>query len=264
MLKKIFFKSCLRVSAGLLASLFFLNLTACTPRLNGLFQDPSFTYDSMSQEGFAIGGVAIPTPTTHTGTDPAIVAQESHYAELLREGVLNARPGILIMPAGEVAQTLGEKYDTMITYYAYRDVTADEYLKLIKAKTTHIRYVMFASIPVNATSQAMFDNGDSMSYASYRTVTASAKIYDLVTNQIVWSGSLTQTAQNTSTYVTTEIQNPQNSTEAIASSVITGLEKNQIQKNATYPTPPDTLPVISGIFNAMGENLPKPVKKKKA
>jgi hypothetical protein len=242
-------------------SLSFFGLTACTPKMNGLFQDPSFTYASMTQNGFAIGGVAIPKDQK-SNTDPATVAQESHYAELLREGILNARPGVLIMPAGEVAQALGEKYDPMMTYYAYRDVAADEYLKMIQSKTTHIRYVMFTSIPSNNTSQVMTDNGDNLTYTSYRTVTVSAKIYDLNTDQIVWSGSLSESAQNTNTYATTQIDNPQNTTEAIASSVIGGLEKDQIQKHATYPNPPDTLPLVSGIFNGIGENLPKPIKKK--
>jgi hypothetical protein len=235
-----------------------LSLTACAPpRMNGLFQDPSFTYTSIQQGGLAIGGVS--TSGTKPAS-PALIAENSHYAELFREGLINARPGISIMPAGDIAQTMGANYDKMMDYYAYRDVIAESDLNAIKAKTSHIRYVVFANIPTNTTSQSYNDGGDTLTYSTIRTITISVKAYDLTNNQIVWSGSLSSMGANNNSYQTTAIKNPKNTTEDIVSSLVAGLEKDRIQKTGTYPRAPDSLPIVSQIFDGIGENLPKPPK----
>jgi hypothetical protein len=242
-------------------------LSACTPKMNGLYQDPSFTYESMSQQGIAIGGVSTPEDKANNTT---VVSLRAELSELFREAIINQRPGIILMPAGDIAQALGPKYEPMMAYYSYRDVAADEYLKLIQSNTQHIRYVVFANIPTNSVGQSRSDDDSGVYYQSYRNMTVSVKIYDLATSQIVWSGSLSESASTQNTYRTSPIVNSTNTndgsqpsmTAILISEAMAGVEKTQIDKHATYPNPPGTQPLATQIFNDIARNLPKPSKHK--
>lgn len=274
---------------------FTLLLTACAPKMNGLYKNPSFTYKTMTSQSLAVAGVG---QVKH-----ASAAQQNTYAEMFREAIINQRPALQIMPAGNVAQTMGHNYDRMLSYYAQRGVAANKYLKIIRNKTHNVRYVVFGRIISDSVSRHIATNAnpplytqpqhpcrwqkrpcdwkryvcyqdhngvcrrkshpvvkynpDAVDYVTTRSINVGVKIYDLSDFRIVWSGSLAQSQSNANHYGEYYGTRFKHATGAILSNLLANRQLNQITKHATYPGAPGSVHLVSQILNGIAQNLPE-------
>ena len=144
-------------------------LTACAPAMNGLYHDKSFTYKAMHAQSMAVAGVTEVQGQRHgkrwRNRHQASVSEQNAYAQMFREAMLNQRPHLTIMPAGDVAQTMGHQYRDMMTYYADHGVAANQYLNLLAKRTHNVRYVVFGRILSDTVGHQRYTNANPPLYS---------------------------------------------------------------------------------------------------
>lgn len=242
-------------------SLFVLTavLAACSTKVAGLKQSPTFTHPALVSGKIAIGGVAAATETLDEG-------RRSTYSNLLRTALLEERKELTVIPVGTVINKVGpSQYQQMIGELQSAGLLSDKSVTSLKAKLPDARYVTFARVENDEVNHdrnetANHDrNGKAISGSekvvttARRDLTASILVYDLKEGDVAWSGSITKSLSNTRHY--------DKEKELGIVSVINAIKgsSNQVpdDQKYPYPSPPESHKVLAMVFEGFGENLPE-------
>lgn len=235
-------------------SVFFL--LSCAARVESLYHHQTFTYKSMSSSIIAIGGVVSSLVDLNEG-------EINKYSLSLRNQITKEREKIDVAELGVIANKMGaENYSKMMAGYRSAGIISKAWLSQISESAPGIRYIVFARIDDNEIQKkrsyqnhfddpwpfyrhhlrpsSRFRSYGRITYSTYRAMTVSLKIYDLIRREKVWSGSITNYLAN------------QNRYETRWSGFLT---------LGTYPEPPAVSDLLEVIFEDFVKNLPKQDKK---
>ncbi|MEW5735161.1 MAG: hypothetical protein AB1921_09920 [Thermodesulfobacteriota bacterium] len=250
----------LLAAAGLLLFLCF----SCTPKVQGLVQDPDFTAGAIMDNGLAVGAVTGPT-------GPLPQGDASLYGRVLIDRITKERKLFRVKPLEQVMTAMGpEAYGKMVAQYAQNGIVSQEFLQDLKS-VQGARYLIFARIDAdtvdhsNSTSSNEVvvkrdQNGNPVKtqtevtnrYTTTRSASVGFDIYDTSTGRSVWSGSLQDTASTGTDYK--DISDPgKNGWDTLAKDVV----RNVVLGPREYPSPPPLQQVLEGIFKGFAKGLPK-------
>jgi hypothetical protein len=249
----------------------FCILAGCAT-VEGLYQDPSFTYGSVRAGNIGVGGVA----STSKALSPG---EQSAYSNLIRNSLFQHFPGMNIMPQGDAVSALGApRYQSMMRFYADNGVIQDQYLTAFKNHITHMRYLVFARIISYQTSRRHdevkdFDHSsyrhdhdrdfdrptsESLNYYSTLEMRVEMSVYDLNLQRVVWSGNLDDSRENRNTYTLPEIYHRHH--ESFDRSLLTNLAnmmlQNEMRGTYQYPPTPSSSALLQDLFRGLIGKFP--------
>lgn len=237
----------------------FSVVAACSTKVAGLKQSPTFTHPALMSGKIAIGGVAAATETLDEG-------KRSTYSNLLRTALLEERKELTVIPVGTVINKVGpSQYQQMLTELQTSGLLSDKSVATLKTKVPDSRYITFARVENDEVNHdrnetANHDrNGKAISGSekvvttARRDLTASLLVYDLKEGDVAWSGSITKSLSNTRQY--------DKEKELGIVSVINAIKGSNTQvpddQKYPYPAPPESHKVLAMVFEGFGENLPE-------
>jgi len=245
-------------------------LTACKTQVIGLQQHPSFTYETLIQSRFVIGGV-VSTVT------PLEDITRMRYSDLMGRTFAEEKPRMMLVGAGHVLKALGyEPFEHMLD--AYRDSGVVDRMDAAQLRRTFpdIRYLMLVRIEKNRVSQnhdqTETDVADSsedakkgdydqvqvdVSLTTRREMGATLTIYDLKQDVIAWSGYVNASDTNSNDSSRTFNKDKRWKEELLDAFVdsLIGLDSGE------YPDAPGEEAVLADIFEGFAENMPEPPKR---
>lgn len=247
----------------------FCLLTGCAT-VEGLYQDPSFTYGAVRAGNIGVGGVASTSRALSSG-------EQSAYGNLVRNSLVQHFPGMNIMPQGDAVSALGApRYQTMMRYYADNGVIQDQYLTAFKDHITNMRYLVFARIVSYQTSRRHdevkdFDypshhhagnfnhhTSESLNYYSTLEMRVEMSVYDLKQQRVVWSGNLDDSQENKNSYTLPEIYHHRHESRDrdLFTNLANVLLQNEMRGTYKYPSTPSSNSLLQNILRGLIAKFP--------
>jgi len=232
--------------------------------ISGLQQDPSYTYEHISESSFLIGGVtSLP--------DEWILAYQLMVGEILANAFRDERSDIQILPAGAIYKALGtEKYQNLLNQYRLSGLIAPNDVADIRIAFPNVRYLLLARVNESHVfekkahtetdvSDSKKDNKKDeyefvkveVSLIRWREVSASLLIFDMHQGQIAWSGQVSHSRENTNSDSNTYKKDDRWKNELVNSLFNTMLGQEG------YPKAPTEEVVLRSIFTGFAENMPE-------
>jgi len=244
-------------------------LSACKTQVIGMQQHPSFTYETLMQSRFVIGGVV----STVTPLDDMT---RMRFSDLMGRTFAEEKPRLVIMRTGHVLKALGyEPFEQMLNAYRQSGVIDPLDAALLRRAFPDIRYLMLARIEKNHVSQnhdqTETDVADSsedakkgdydqvqvdVSLTTTREMGATLTIYDLKQNVMAWSGYVRGSDTNSNDSSRTFNKDKRWKEELVDVFIDTLIGLN----SGEYPAAPSQDEVLSDIFEGFAENMPEPPK----
>jgi hypothetical protein len=230
-----------------------LGLTACTPSIDGLVHDKSFTKQSMTNGGIVVAGV--------TGSPKLIDPKNRNiYAAVLTEELRDELKGVQIMPVNDIINAMNvQQHNAILDEFSNNDTLSAASMNKLKA-TTRAQYVALARVNNNRVSNKrvnQLETTDSKGNVikpaqtistSRRDAAVSLYIFDLGSGKRVWGGNIGLGRERNKTYT------HENATLNIIRGV-TALAKGNLDAAYPYPAPPSEKDLLASIFNGFGDNL---------
>ena len=242
-------------------------LAGCKTQIAHLQQDPSFTYEAMTQHQLVVGGVV-------SMVDPEqSVLERVRLGEMLSRAFKAERGELQLISSGYLLKKLGSQ-DLAILQdsYQFTGTVEPSDVEHIRQLIPDARFLILCRIESNHISQdhqktetPVADSAEDEKKGEYehlrvevtlttsREVSASLLIYDLELQRQVWSGFLKQTKSNKNSSSNT-IDNDQNWVEQIVGSMFEAMIN---QDDMSYPEAPSVDRVLEGIFEGFAENMPE-------
>ena len=243
----------------LLWALVVLVTDGCGTRVTGLQSDPSFTYQNLSRDGIAIGGVSYLFGRNFP-------AMQDQMASLLKESIIRERPDIIVQPVYLVPGALGQaEYRRMLADYWATGEVAETWLEQLSGAAGRTQYAVFARIERDdfATSESSGADTNTTTYTMSRTVRTSFQVYDLTRRISVWSGSLSKTKSRS-----TKVREEEEESHGILGDLIEDIVESVVQDAlgltptptapSSYPKAPELTELLRSIFEGFAEHLPEP------
>jgi hypothetical protein len=182
-----------------------LGLCQCGPNVESLVQDPEFKKASLESSTIIIGGVTSMVSESHA-EDINVEAG----AETFRDRLGEKMPGINIIPASFVKETLGqEDYWRFLENFNYTlNVSDEDLLKLNGPATANERptYLVLARLESYSSWNSKGENKDSTGAVinkylrSHRKLVAKFSLWDIKGLKQVWSGQISGVATSANNY----------------------------------------------------------------
>lgn len=210
--------------------------------VQGQRQDPSFTYESVSQGGIGIGAV--------TWLGGADTSSRVPFENALRAQLLEVRPESNVMSAAAVAGALGEEAYARIVGLHERTGELDSVtLAELATRLEAVRYVVLASIEHEAVDSTRKETRDTTgrheSFTTSRRLSLGLRVYDLRLGLEAWGGRITNAESEMNSY----------GEHGLVIEVI-----EAVVGWRGYPDPPSRLDVAEDIFETFAKHLPRPPK----
>ncbi|MBY0369463.1 hypothetical protein K2X33_02180 [bacterium] len=221
-------------------------LTACSTKIHGLRQSPSFSYVNLVNGKLVIGGVAESAGPLDEGT-------RSGYSALLRDALQENGKEYPVSSVEVVMEKLGLQYDRIVNELQQVGSLSDESLRTLRRALPDTRYVAFARIENNevTTDRSETQDSEKIVATANRNVTASLNIYDLELAEIAWSGTVSKTMGSSRQYTREKERG-----FARVLTAIKGPYTSAAEQKYPYPPPPGTQQVLTKVFEGFGEHLP--------
>jgi hypothetical protein len=230
-----------------------LTLTACTPSINGLVHDKSFTKQSMTNGGIVVAGV--------TGSAKVIDPKSRNvYAAVLAEELRDELKGVQIMPVNDIINAMSaQQHNAILDEFSKNDTLSAASMNKLKAGT-RAQYAALARVNNNSVTNNRSNQlattdarGNIIKPAqtistSRRDVAVSLYIFDLGSGKRVWGGNIGLGRERNKTYTH----------ENAALNIIRGvsaLASGNLDAAYPYPAPPGEKDLLASIFNGFGDNL---------
>lgn len=232
-------------------------LIACVS-VQGLYQDPSFTYASIKQNNIGVAGVvSVPRKLK--------AREQNACANVLHTALVEKYPGLVIMPAGDAVRAMGDSsYRQMMRYYRDNGVVPSDYLNILRRHVSHMRYLVFARILEDRVehSRQTTDQQDGTNKIEYQTtlsLTIHLDVYDVQTKNIVWSGSVTDSTYNANSYTaaSTDTYKHESIGHEIVQDVASMLTTQTVEQHHEYPSAPSVKQFLQTIFSELLTRFPK-------
>ena len=214
----------------------------CGTKVIGLRSDPSFTYQTLSAGGIAVGGV-----TSRIGEDDPFT--QHRMTSLLRVSILKERPDIAVQPVAVLPRALGQvAYGELLADYRLSGEIAETWLEQLSSAAGDVQYAIFARIEYDDTEKVKVIERDTSdvevtTFKISRSVGISFHIYDLTTGVSVWSGIIAKTEEKSKVY--------REQSGILASVVEAVLGVNQPE----YPSLPEFSKLSREVFEGFADNL---------
>ncbi|MDX8390937.1 MAG: hypothetical protein R8M38_10680 [Mariprofundaceae bacterium] len=245
-------------------------LSGCGPtKIHGLQQHVSFNYEHVMASSIVVGGV---TTSLSYKLKPA---KASYYSELLQQALLRERPNYNLVANGLLASRLGTEYRGIMDRFRMHGVVHIDDLRAVHHILPNTRYAMFARINHNDVRQEYEDyqyieknekkdpRDDELvvkeTFKTIRTLSASLAIYDLLANELVWSGAVNQSDTERNVY-SHERPLHENWKKTMLDAFVTELLFGGAS-HKHYPPPMPTHTLLERVFIGFAENMPKQPKK---
>ena len=241
----------------------FVGIFAGCVSVQGLYVDPSFTYQSVLENNIGVAGVV-------SATRKIKPSQQTALSNLLQNAIIKHFPGLPVMPSGDVVRALGSnRYRVMMEYYRLHGVVPDQYLSVLYTHIIYMRYVTFARIEQDHishhreqyedTSTAGNGSTSSIDFTTTLSLRVHVDVYDVITHRIVWRGSLSDSTSQSNRYeVPSMVTSSHESLKrAVAQSIIGMAGSAIVDSHHAYPTAPSFYNFVQRIFNSMVGNFPK-------
>jgi hypothetical protein len=254
----------LRLSC-LLLSLSLLLAAGCATRVDGLYISENFKPATLKSETMITGGVVDVSVDQSSGrAAPYNRLQSNSYSALMLSEFKDERAELRLKPVDTLIQALGGKsYDQLIEKYTHSGLDAAD-LARIAAKVPKGRFLALAKIESNltekdATHQDKYETKDdkgrvtkypeSWTKTHKRTLVVSLHIYDLASQDVAFTGQVTQSRENSRTYTVNDVGR--------VISVVKAIQGKD--PDANYPTPdaPETRQVLMDVMAGFAENFPE-------
>lgn len=232
-----------------------LTVVACTPKITGLLNDPSFNTSTLYNGRMIVGGVTM-APSLGTIT----AAQSDMYAGILSDRFLAKRKRLTVFPQTEIINLIGRaRHNQILAEFAKTGTLTKESIADL-GKTGKARYVVMARIDSDNISknrtfydQTVDKNGNVVSpphtvVTVTRRISTTLYVFDTKLGKAVWGGILTSTNSNSRTYNhDNKFMNNLRTLQAITG----GLDKA-----LPYPPPPGMDQMCRSAFSGYAKNLP--------
>ncbi len=247
-----------------------IGLAACKAQVVGMQQHPSFTYESVMQNRFVIGGII---STVKPLDDMARI----RFSDLIGRRFAEEQPRMAIVRTGFLIKALGhEAYEQMLGEYRKTGIIDPLDVAQIRRDFPDIRYMMLARIEKNDVSQNhdqtetdVADSADDakegefeqvrvdVSLTTRREMGATLVIYDLKQDVLAWSGyvSASETNSNDSSRTFNKDKRWKEELVDVFVDALIGLNSGE------YPVAPSQDEVLADIFEGFAENMPEPPKR---
>lgn len=216
----------------------------CGTNVIGLRSDPSFTYQTLSAGGIAVGGV-----TDRVGEGDPFT--QHRMTSLLRERILKERPDIGVRPVEVIIHALGHlAYGELLADYRLRGEITETWLERLSRAAADVQYAIFARIERYETEKEKVVTRDTSdvkwtTFKISRTVGISFHIYDLTTGVSVWSGYIYKTEEKSRVH-------------RERGNILTSVVESFLGLNPSgYPSPPKFSKLSSEVFEGFADNLPE-------
>jgi len=245
-------------------------LAACKTPVVGMQQHPSFTYETVMQSRFVIGGVV-------SAVTPLDDMTRMRFSDLMRRTFAEEKPRLLILRSGRVLKALGhESFEQMLDAYRESGVIGPVDASQIRRVFPDVRYLMLVRIEENRVSQkhdqtetnVADSTGDAkegeyehvrvdVSLTTRRDMGATLLIYDLKQDVVAWSGFVSGSDTNSNDSSRTFNKDKRWKEELVDAFVdsLIGLDSGE------YPDAPGEEAVLADIFEGFAENMPEPPKR---
>lgn len=224
--------------------------TGCSQAMvQGLRQDRSFTYESVSEGGIGIVGV-----TWLAAFDTSGTPSQAQLASALRTQMLEVRPELDVVSASAIATSLGaDAYARVLALHEQTGELDSAALAELGTRLEVVRYIVVASIEheaVDSTRGEQTDSsGTSVTLRTSRRLDVGLRVYDLRPGLAAWSGRITNTESTERTY--------QEGGGGIVEQLVEAVVTIALNLRA-HPPPPSRLDVLEGTFKTFARHLPKP------
>lgn len=246
-------------------ALFCVMFFAGCVSVQGLYVDPSFTYQSVIANNIGVGGVVSTSKNISS-------SQQAALSNFLQNALVRHFPGLPVMPSGDVVRALGaSQYQAMISYYRSHGVVPDKYLDALYKHIIYMRYIAFARIEQDNISHDRHQSQDvstprttgvsTISYTTTLSVGLHIDVYDVKARRIVWRGSVTENRTRSNNYdvpgVSTDAH--ESAAKAIAQGVLSVAGTALVDSQHSYPSAPSFNNLVQQIFYDMVSKFPKKV-----
>ena len=221
------------------------------PKLIGLTQDPSFTFESIQTGKMAIGGI-VSVAFNDEMNDSLQDVLSYRLLSQLRE----QRESYAILPVSELINNLGgAPYDSLLEAYRNNDGLDERSLESL-SEFTEARYLIFARIQTNFVSRIRVnvrqeDNeDDKIRSDATRKVRILMHIYDCQKKILAWSGAIVKSKTHQKDY-----EKQEKSTLFQVIDVVLGDDETE-DDLYPYPDTPSLDEIATAIFKGFGQHLP--------
>ena len=177
-------------------------IASCGPVVEGLYRNPGFGLPSISQGGLLVAGVG-------SAPYPLPAGEANRLAEELRMALQEHVPGSPILPAGQVAMTMGQPaYELMLANLSATGRAAPTEVALLGRKFPGVRYAAFGRVDEDRTSHHRDRNEEPIyqvdkkgkstgkvlhyeivdTFSATREVAVQVTVIEIATGQVMWSG----------------------------------------------------------------------------
>ncbi len=180
---------------------------ASLPEVVGLERDPGFTYEALSAAPLAVLGVTWKAP------EPTSASVGLQLGGLLGESLARKRPDLRILPAAQVADSLGlENYAHLVQEYQARGRLGGGALSQLEAALGEVHYVVVARLEADELMTGRSFEAYTEEYEGQgceieetgkfaaRTLAVHFTVYDLDQRRRAWTGQITDLKERTSGY----------------------------------------------------------------
>lgn len=244
-------------------------ISACGPKITGLKQDPSFTYNAIQSGEIAIAGVV-------SRIKPLTETELNRNSLNLLYAIQDERNSYPITPMAAVRDALGsESFNKMTSEYASNGLLGAATISEIKGKLKQ-RYLIFISIdrdqqtePRWQTLQQRKDKDGNVTQREgvrvgfSRSLSVSGTVMDLETGMTVWNGKLsTQKSATTTHPINTKSKLAQNietisAIADLAQGKYKAKEQPSMQEQYPAPQPPALHTMLAHIYEGFADALPE-------
>ncbi len=180
---------------------------ASLPKVVGLERDPGFTFEALSVAPLAVLGVTWESP------EPTSASASLQLGGLLGQSLARKRPDLRVLPAAQVADSLGlEDYASLVREYQARGWLDSLALLRLEAALGGVRYLVVARLE----AEQLVTGGSFEEYTeeyegkdceieetsklAARTLAVHFTVYDLEQRRRAWTGQITDLEERTSGY----------------------------------------------------------------
>ncbi len=245
--------------------LLFASIFAGCVSVQGLYVDPSFTYQSVLANNVGVGGVVSATRIIPS-------SQQTALSNLIQNALIKHFPGLPVMPAGDAVRAIGVvRYKAMIEYYRRHGVVPNQYLDALYKHIIYMRYIVFARVEQDSISHSreQDDNPNTVNnnavstinFLTTLTLRVHMDVYDVKARRIVWRGSVRDSTSRSNRYEVPSMITGRHEgfKRAVAQSVLGMAGTALVDSHHSYPTAPSFYNFMQRIFNDMVGKFPKKI-----
>ena len=228
--------------------LLFLFLPCCTAHMDHLAIDKSFTIDNLVHDGLIWAGL-----TKQNGKWNSI--EQKHYSNVAAQAFSKKRNNFSLHDPDIVIQKIGiAEFSNLKSKFARDGQLQQSAIANMQTGDGGSRYIFFARLTKDIIShhhstKNEIKDGKKYYFTTYKTVrstTIEGKVYDLLSNHVVWSGRIKKKVRNTNT-------NTHDHNENILKDIANELLEDAVFGD--YPEDPPLEKSIQKAFTGIAENF---------